>query len=390
MTTLHVDRPCILVDARHITDVPAGVGNYARNIVPRMVAQSDEFRWIVVRHTSNTAPLCPLDDPSHYVEVAQDLHNGHWRDFLFGSGNLHEILRTWGPAQITHNLFHISPVQWTDFGRYASRQVTTLHDLIWLDHARASQPSLLKAAWVKLYGELSIPRTLAHSDHVICVSETTARRARAWVPASNSSVIMHGVDEAFFDKPPALPHTVASRLEGEPYVTCVSSDKSYKNVEVLVRAFARHRARHGTGKLVLVGRYERMRALARTLQIEEHVIFTGLLGQARMHAVIAHAMLFVFPSLIEGFGLPPLEAMACGTPTAVSHREPMPTVTGDGAMHFDATDTAELARLITRQLSRSDLHDRWSARAIARAKQMTWEKSAAQTLDVYRDVLQNA
>lgn len=381
------DRTCVLVDARNLTDVPAGVGNYARNLIPRMVAQADDLRWIIVRHTSNTEPLCDTHDASHYVEVAQDLHNGHWRDFLFGSGNLHETLRTWGPAHIAHNLFHISPVRWTHFGIYEPRCITTLHDLIWLDHARDSQPTRTKAAWVKLYGHLSIPTTLKRSDHVICVSQATADRAASWVPRDRRSVILHGVDDGFFEPPPELPHHITSRLGTDPYVVCVSSDKPYKNVELLVRAFAAHRAHAHMGKLVLVGRYTRMRQLADELGIAEHVIFPGMLDQHHLHAVMAHATLFVFPSLVEGFGLPPLEAMACGVPTAVSDREPMRSVAGTGAMRFDASDEHALCALIGRVLTREDLQRQWAERALQRARQMTWEQSASHTLDVYRHVL---
>ena len=382
-----LDRPCVLVDARHIIDVPSGVGNYARHLIPRMVAQASDMRWIIVRHTSHTAPLCDTQDPSHYVEVAHDLHNGHWRDFLFGSGNLHEILRTWGPAHIAHNLFHISPMRWMHFGSYEPRTITTLHDLIWLDHARDSQPNLQKAAWVKLYGQLSIPATLRRSDHVICVSQATADRAASWVPHDRRSVILHGVDDAFFEPANVPPHSLTSRLADEPYIVCVSSDKPYKNVDVLVRAFAAHRALIPRGKLVLVGRYDRIRQLVATLDIADHVIFTGMLDQPQLHAVMAHAGLFVFPSLVEGFGLPPLEAMACGVPTAVSDREPMRSVVGDGAMRFDATDADALASLISRMLARPDLQRQWAERATRRARQMTWEQTAARTLDVYRQLL---
>ena len=106
-----------------------------------------------------------------------------------------------------------------------------------------------------------------------------------------------------------------------------------------------------------------------------------------MHAVVKHSRLFVFASLVEGFGLPPLEAMACGVPTAVADIEPMSSIASRGAMRFDPRDAESLAMLIARIVQRDDLYAEWSARATTRAAQFTWERCARQTLEAYRAVL---
>lgn len=391
-----LERRTILIDARSLVATPTGVGNYARNLIPELVSSSaergDDFRWVVARHESNLEPLCDLDDPSRYMEIASSKKHGDLRDFALGQAELHEWLRTWGPAALVHDLFHISPLRWFDLGPiYRPRFVTTLHDLIWLDHARASQSSLLKAAWVKGFGTLSIPHTIYYSDHVICVSEATRERARHLLDDAHTSVIPHGVHASFFDPAPpgALPGQLSELLESqEPYVCTVSNDKRYKNVDLLLEAFARHRRSDGaSGKLVLVGNYDRIAAKARQLGIAQHVVFAGVLEQDDMRAVVSHSRLFVFPSLVEGFGLPPLEAMACGVPTVVSDIEPMRSIAGDGAMICDPHDVESLAMTITRLFCRDDLHAQWSDRARGRAAKFTWKRCAEQTLDAYHVTL---
>lgn len=389
----HLERRTILIDARSLVATPTGVGNYARNLIPELVTadEAGEFRWVVVRHESNLEPLSALHDPSRYMEVASTWKHGDLRDFALGQGELHHWLRTWGPAALVHDLFHISPLRWFDFGEvYRPRFVTTLHDFIWLDHARSSQSSLLKAAWVKGFGTLSIPHTIYHSDHVICVSEATRERARHLLDDAHTSVIHHGVHHSFFEKPPveALPESVAELIaSGEPYVCTVSNDKRYKNVDVLLEAFAHHRARCARGKLVLVGSHERLRQKARALGVLQDVIFVGVLPQRPMHAVVACSRLFVFPSLVEGFGLPPLEAMACGVPTAVADIEPVRSIASHGAIRFDPHDASALSMWITRIFQRKDLHALWSARASQRAAAFTWERCAKETLAAYHTTL---
>ena len=108
---------------------------------------------------------------------------------------------------------------------------------------------------------------------------------------------------------------------------------------------------------------------------------------AQLRGVMGHARLFVFPSLVEGFGLPPLEAMAMGVPCAVSDREPMRWVAGEGAVRFDPMDVDELERVITRFMTRDDLCQEYARRGRERAHDFTWERTARETLAVYDEVL---
>jgi glycosyltransferase involved in cell wall biosynthesis len=116
------------------------------------------------------------------------------------------------------------------------------------------------------------------------------------------------------------------------------------------------------------------------------VIFTGYVPETDLPALYSGADLFVFPSLYEGFGLPPLEAMACGTPVVCSNSSSLPEVVGDAAVTFDPQDVAGLADQIDRVLSSSAIREELIQKGIARARQFTWDRAMRQTLDVYRKV----
>ena len=115
--------------------------------------------------------------------------------------------------------------------------------------------------------------------------------------------------------------------------------------------------------------------------------FLGPVADADLPALYAAATCFVFPSRYEGFGLPVLEAMACGTPVACSNVSSLPEVAGDAALLFDPADAAAMAQAIARLLDEPSLRDDLRTRGLAQAARFTWERTAARTLDVYRKLL---
>src|SRR6185437_16647875 len=118
-----------------------------------------------------------------------------------------------------------------------------------------------------------------------------------------------------------------------------------------------------------------------------HVHFTGYVPEADLPALYSGAEAFVFPSLYEGFGMPPIEAMACGTPVIASNVSSLPEVVGDAALLVDPLDVDAIAEAIHRVLTDHDLADDLRNRGLARAKQFTWERAARETLTAYDQVL---
>ena len=150
-------------------------------------------------------------------------------------------------------------------------------------------------------------------------------------------------------------------------------------------------AAHPCVSFVVTGKRQwQTRAIDETftrLALEPHVHFTGYVPDADLPALYGGATAFVFPSLYEGFGLPPLEAMACGTPVVTSNVSSLPEVVGDAALTVDPTDVKAIAEAINGILDNPALAADLRARGLARAKQFTWERTAQQTLAVYDEVL---
>jgi glycosyltransferase involved in cell wall biosynthesis len=136
-----------------------------------------------------------------------------------------------------------------------------------------------------------------------------------------------------------------------------------------------------------LGHLEQLKQLTYELSLEGSVLFLDHPPEEDLVALYNLAALFVFPSLYEGFGLPPLEAMACGTPVVCSHAASLPEVVGDAALMVDPYDVDGLAAAMERVLRDADLRQDLRERGLARASQFTWERTARQTVAVYREVL---
>jgi glycosyltransferase involved in cell wall biosynthesis len=132
--------------------------------------------------------------------------------------------------------------------------------------------------------------------------------------------------------------------------------------------------------------YEETLDLVKKLGLEPWVKFLGRVPDEELHKLYVAARCLIHPAHYEGFGLPPLEAMACGTPTIVSNISSLPEVVGDAALLVDPRDPEELAVAMQRLLSDDDLHAELSEKGLQRARVFSWERAARRTLDVYRKV----
>ena len=197
---------------------------------------------------------------------------------------------------------------------------------------------------------------------------------------------------------PAVPdhvRTVVREKYGvrRPFVLFVSSLWPYKNCEGLIRAFAHARAELGGHQLVVVGPGRDttytggLRALAADLGVADDVVWVGGVPLAETADFYRAADVFVYPSFNETFGLPLLEAMACGTPVMTSNVSSMPEVASDAALLVDPYDVDALARGIARLLSDQALRDTLVARGFTRARQFSWAESVAAIHEAYMDVL---
>jgi glycosyltransferase involved in cell wall biosynthesis len=363
---------------------PNGVGRYCRELIPLLIASAPEHEFIILRPSVNTKPDAIAPDA---LEITVP-----WRRTYFGSlwsrPLLDRIFRRYGRADLYHSLFQVLPVGLKRSRVAPCHVVVTLHDLIWLDHQHAHQVggSWLAAEWFKQVAASGIPQTLRAADHVICVSDTTATRAAQWVLPERRTVVLQGVNEVFFE--PAGSEQFSGTLGGDrPYLAAFGVSKPYKNLQCLLSAFANLPNALSHVRLVLIGDDGGVGALVAAANLDGRVTVTSRVNDAELRSIVARARLFVVPSLVEGFGLPALEAMALGAPVAVADTPALREVVGAGALRFDPRNPGALAAIITDVLQNDSLARSLALSGRERAATFRWSITAAKTLAVYEKLL---
>ncbi|AZI43776.1 glycosyltransferase family 1 protein [Deinococcus psychrotolerans] len=250
------------------------------------------------------------------------------------------------------------PVSWR------GPMVFTIHDLIHIDVQEES--SLFKT----LYYNAVVRPSMSRAQRVLTVSEYSRQRLLEWSGVSPEQVVVvgNGVDATF--SPEGAVHR-----PGYPYILYVRNTKPHKNVAELLRAFALMNM--SDVRLLLSGvadddtRHEALR-----LGILERIVFTGRIPEADLPAYYRGAAVVTMPSLYEGFGLPPLEGMACGVPVVVSDSTSLPEVVGDAGLLIDPRSAESVADGLTRALSDTALRQQMRERGLERAKLFKWDDVA--------------
>jgi len=372
----------ICLDLSPVVHQKAGLASYARELATHLLQREPGILWSAFHYDRYPpAPLtAPLDALPRYV-VPWGAYR--WRlttairHFLGRSMD-----RFFAGVGLFHATEHLLP-------RFSSvRTVFTLHDLIFLFHPETHKPL---NRW---FLTLMMPRFLRAADAIIAVSECTKRDAIRFygIPEEKITVIYEGVSPHFR---PASPEAVRAVREKyslpEHFILYVGTIEPRKNLTALLEAFTNLQSAICNLHLVFVGKkgwlYEGFFRRLRELGLEDRVLFTGYVPDEDLPAIYSAADLFVFPSLYEGFGLPVLEAMACGTPVVCSNTSSLPEVAGDAALLVDPTDMRALAGAMKRALTDEEKRKEMREKGLRRAAKFSWEKAATMTLKVYQDVL---
>jgi glycosyltransferase involved in cell wall biosynthesis len=264
--------------------------------------------------------------------------------------------------------------------------VVTVHDLAFFDRS---------VHRLRSYLYLSVLATMAirRATRIVCVSDYTRRQLVARFPSASERVrvIGEGVDARFCPQPEAAIHRFRRRFGlVDPYVLFVGTIEPRKNIPRLIEAFSAAVAGHAfPHRLIIAGGKGWMNGAVRAAYdaspVRDRIYFAGYVPDDQLAAAYAGADIFAYPSLHEGYGLPPLEAMACGTPVLTSNVTSIPEVVGDAALLVDPLETAQiadgLASLMRNRMLREDLAEA----GIERARQFSWADVAARMIEVYRE-----
>jgi len=272
------------------------------------------------------------------------------------------------------------------------RRIATIHDVAYLAAPDFVAPSLIA------YLHSIVPRTVRHTAHLIVDSQRTADDVVALlgVPREKITVVYLGVDAKFAPvrDPQRLAELDARYGLAHPLVLALGTIEPRKRYDKLIAAFAQARLAPGGPKMLAIAgprgwRAEETIAAVRTHGVEDAVKFLSFVPEADIVTLYSTADVLAMPARYEGFGLPAVEAMACGTPVVTSTTGSLPEVTGDAALHADVDAAGALADALVRVTSDATLRETLTARGRERAAGFTWETAARQVLDVYRRVAGN-
>ena len=288
-------------------------------------------------------------------------------------------------CDITHFFNYIVPPE------VRGKSVVTVHDMVY-----KAFPETVRAR-TKYMLDTGLKKSMKRADIIVTDSEFSKTEIIKYFPQYQDKirVVPCGVDLNKFH-----PCTDTDKIErvkrdfetGEEYFLYLGTIEPRKNLERLIEAYAEFvKNTDNPPNLVLAGGkgwlYDNIYAKAEKLGIEKKVIFTKYIPSEDINALMCGAVAFVFPSIYEGFGMPPLEAMACGVPVLTSGEASLPEVTGDSAVIVDAYSVKSIAEGLGRIYSDRNLRERLSREGSERAEKFTWEKSAEILYKVYRELL---
>jgi glycosyltransferase involved in cell wall biosynthesis len=358
----------------------AGVGSYVRKLVDAMLEldATNQYTLLTSGRPTRERPLPIADNvrgrsvfiPDRYLNIIWY----RWRLPLYA---------TYFSGQV--DIYHGPDFALPPTGKHL-RKVVTVHDLAFLEHPEYALPSL--AAHLRKV----VPEAVDAADVVCTVSQEVSRTLieHFQTPREKLSVIPNGVSSHFrrITDPVLLGATRHKFGLRHPLVLGVGTLEPRKNHIGLIKAFyTAQKKKKGPAMLALAGGkgwlYEETLRLVEELKLEKKVRFLGRVTDLELITLYSLADVFAFPSFIEGFGVPPLEAMACGAPVITSNTSSLPEVVGDAALLVDPHNTGELSAAIARILENKPLQEELRQKGYERVKQYTWSASARKMLSVY-------
>lgn len=364
------------IDARLSYHQPAGISRYTWYLLRALAQLNQHDEFVVFQHRKHRVPL--IDQANfHRSTLFAPVHH-RAEQFLL------PVELFWQSLDLIHSTDFIPPL-------YSPiPAVITVHDLAFFHW-----PNFLTKDSAAYYGQ--IDRAVRHARHIIVPSENTKQDLIGILgtPDKKISVIYEAANPSFI--PLAIEparRAVAAKFKIPPqYILFVSTIEPRKNVNGLLHAYRYLRDKYNIGDtgLVLAGSpgwlYEETMTLVKKLALEKETFFVGRVTDEDLHQLYVGARCHVHPAHYEGFGLPPLEAMACGTPTIVSNVSSLPEVVGDAALLVNPNDSEEIAVAMHRLLSDDALHAELREKGLKRASCFSWETAAKSTLEVYRKAI---
>ena len=363
------------IDARLSYHQPAGINRYTKHLIEELALLDRESTYTVFQHRKQREPLAIAPNFQRRT-LFTPVHTRVEQSMLAAELSFHSL-------DLLHSTDFIPPLH------SSIPSVITVHDLAFL-----RWPHFLTESHAAYYSQ--VDSAVRHARHIIVPSESTKNDVVGQLGASPKkiSVIYEAAAPHYCPLSQERCRAAMQRKYGIPenYIFFVSTIEPRKNIGGLLEAFHHLRKYYNiedTG-LVLAGKpgwlYEEVYWKVEQLDLGQSTFFVGRVPDEDLHQLFVGACCHVHPAFYEGFGLSPLEAMACGTPTIVSNTSSMPEVVGDAGLIVDPSNWEEIAVAMHRLLTEEELHQELSQKGLQRASVFSWSRAASETLDVYRMV----
>jgi len=367
------------IDARFFGSAEGkGLGRYAQKLVEGLEKIDRVNEYFIFLGKSNFALYQPKNLRFHKILSPYPCYS--WQEQLFFPKQLKKF-----NLDLVHFLHFNLPIF------YSGRFVVTIHDLIhYLPGKQGSERNPFVYYLKKQIYKLVISQGLKKARKILTVSHFSQKQIVSLTKTDPAKiqVIYEATDfkrKGFLEENKDL-----KMLENSPYLLYVGNAYPHKNLNRLIQAFKIVNSSQGNLFLVLIGAknsfFKKIQALAWQMSLSNQVIFTGKIPEAELVWLYQHASIYIFPSLMEGFGLPGLEAMSFGLPVISSNRGSLPEIYGSAALYFNPEDVQGMAKKIFRVLNNPDLRETLVKKGLEQVKKYSWQKTAQETLNIYQSI----
>lgn len=364
----------IAFDAAPLLGPRTGIGHYAASLLEHLLEESgiDSFELFAITTKQDDSRI-PRDPRVrlHRMNVPARLAVSAWSALGKPPGE-----RFTGAADVVHGTnFWVPPLE-------RKNGLVTIHDLTFILHPELCTPQIQRYSWI-------VPKVLESCALVLVPSETVKDQVCSYlhVEPANVRVTPEGVRNAFISAVPDERLTARLGVRGD-YVLFAGTQEPRKNLDRLIEAVAE--LTHSEVSLVIAGPPGwgsiDLPAVAQKLGVESRVVFSGYLTDSELGSLLKGSRAFVFPTLYEGFGLPPLEAMAAGIPVVASRAGSLPEVLEDAAFWCDPLDVPSIAAAIDSALGDESRRNAAIERGTEVAAKFSWRETARLTLEAYEEI----
>lgn len=362
------------IDARLVFYQQAGIGQYILRLTNALAALDHENEYFLFQSRKDRTRL--VNAPNFHPRVLWTPSHHRIERLAMSVEMLPH------PLDVLHSTDFIPP------RKTRAPNVITVHDLAFLLYPRFLTPDA-----ARYYGQIDPASRSA--AHIIAVSQSTKRDVTRLLGVADDkvSVIYEAAHSSAhpMDKAEARKHVQEKFGIAEDFILFVSTIEPRKNLPTLLAAYSKLRDNYKSkARLVVAGHKgwltEEVDQAIEKYKLGDQVCFLGSVPTQELAYLYNAARVFALPSFYEGFGLPPLEAMASGTPVVVSNVSSLPEVVGDAGLLIDPNEVEAWAVALYRVLTDNELHDEMAAKGLVRAQHFSWERAARETLNVYRKV----